>query len=88
MRELLFADDAALAAHCGESLQALLDRFAQPFRSFGLEISLKKTVTMHQRSSSSNCEISVDGSSLDSVDKLCNLGSTLTKNLDLSDEIA
>ena len=43
---------------------------------------------MHQGSSSLNFEINVDGNSLDSVDKFCYLGSTLTKNLDLSDKIA
>ena len=42
VRELLFADDAALVAHSGESLQTLLDRFAQSCRSFGLEIRLKE----------------------------------------------
>ena len=56
--------------------------------SFGLELSLKKTVTMRQGSSGWNSEINVDGNSLDSVDKFCYLGSTLTKNLDLNDEIA
>ena len=87
VRELLFADDAALVAHSAESLQRLLDRFLQSCRSFGLNISLKKTVTMHQGSAGSNSEINVDGSSLDSVDKLCYLGSTLAKNLDLNEEI-
>ena len=76
VREFLFADDAALVAHSGESLQKLLDRFAQSCKSFGLEISLKKTGTMHQGSPSSNSEINVDGNSLDSVDKFCYLGST------------
>ena len=80
--------DAALVAHSEESLQTLLDRFAQSCKSFGLEISLKKTVTMHQGSSGWNSEINVAGNSLDSVDKFCYLGSTLTKNLDLNDEIA
>ena len=42
---------------------------------------------MHQGSAGSNSEISVDGSSLHSVDKFCYLDSTLTKNLDLSVEI-
>ena len=88
VRELLFANDAALVAHGGESLQTLLDRFAQSRRSFGLEISWKKTVTIHQGSPSLNSESNVDRSSLDSVDKFCYLVSTLTKKLDLNDEIA
>ena len=88
VRELLFADDAALVAHSRESLQTLLDRFAQSCKCFGLEIGLKKTVTMHQGSSGSNSEITADGNSLESVDKFCYHGSTLTKNLDPNDEIA
>ena len=87
VRELLFADGAALFAHSAESLQRLLDRFSQSSRSFGLKISLKKTVTMYQGSAGSNSEMNVDGSSLDSVDKVCYLGSTLAKNLDLNEEI-
>ena len=88
VREPLFADDAAQVAHRPESLQRLLDRFSQSCRNFGLKISLKKTVTMHQGSAGSNSEINVDGSSLDSVDKFCYLGSMLAKNLDLNEEIA
>ena len=42
---------------------------------------------MHQGSAGSNSEINVDGSSLDSVDKFCYLGSTLAKNLDPNEEI-
>ena len=87
MHELLFADDAALVAHSTKSLQMLLDRFSQLCSSFGLKITLKKTVTMHQGSAGSNSEINVDGSSLDTVDKFCYFGSTLTKNLDLTEEI-
>ena len=87
VRELLFADDAALVAHSAESLQRLLDRFSQSCGSFELKISLKKTVTMHQGSAGSNSEVNVDGSSLDNVDKFCYLGSMLAKNLDLNEEI-
>ena len=43
---------------------------------------------MHQRSPSSNFEINVDGSSLDSVDTFCYLGSMLAKNFDLNNKIA
>ena len=46
VRELLFADDAALVAHSEESLQ----EFSESCKSFGLRISLKKTVIMHQGS--------------------------------------
>ena len=88
VRELLFADDVALVAHSEESLQRLLDKFSESCKSFGLRISLKKTVIMHQGSVGSNSEITLDRNSLSSVDKFCYLGSTITKNLDLNDEIS
>ena len=43
VREMLFADDAALTAHSAEALQRLVNRFAHACRAFGLTISLKKT---------------------------------------------
>ena len=88
VREPLFADDAALVAHSEESLQGLLDKFSESCKSFGLRISLKKTVIMHQGSVGSNSEIALDQNSLSSVDKFCYLGSPITKNLDLKNEIS
>lgn len=75
VRQLLFADDAALVSH-KESLQRLLDR------------SLKKTLIMYQGSAGFNSEITLDENRLSSVDNFCYLGSTLTKNLDLNNEIS
>ena len=46
--DLLFADDAALVAHCAKDLQILLDRFAASCAAFGLTISVSKTVVMCQ----------------------------------------
>ena len=88
VRELLFADDAALVAHSEELLQRLLDKFSESCKSFGLKISLKKTVIMHQVSVGSHSEITLDENSLSSVDKFCYLGSTIMKNLDLNNEIS
>ncbi|XP_063590370.1 uncharacterized protein LOC134767242 [Penaeus indicus] len=45
IRELLFADDAALAAHTEAGLQRLIDRFAAACAEFGLNISLKKMMS-------------------------------------------
>ena len=42
IREMLFADDAALVAHTEEALQRLITRFAEACNEFGLTISLKK----------------------------------------------
>ena len=48
LRELLFADDAALTSHSVADLQRLIDRFNHACIEFGLTISLKKTVVMAQ----------------------------------------
>ena len=41
IREMLFADDAALAATSEQALQCLVDRLSQACNGFGLEISFK-----------------------------------------------
>ena len=43
IRDMLFADDAAVATHTQSELQTLMDHFSQACRDFGLTISLKKT---------------------------------------------
>ena len=43
LREMLFADDAALTSHTEESLQQLINQFAHACKDFGLIISIKKT---------------------------------------------
>lgn len=48
VRELLFADDAALVAHTETALQHATSCFAEAAQLFGLEVSLKKTEVLHQ----------------------------------------
>ena len=48
IRDLLFADDAALVAHTSRALQKLTSCFAEAAQLFGLEVSLKKTEVLHQ----------------------------------------
>ena len=43
IRDMLFADDAAVATHTQEELQSLMDCFSQACKDFGLTIILKKT---------------------------------------------
>ena len=43
VRDFLFADDCALAAHSKEDLQCLADCFSTAVKAFGLTISIKKT---------------------------------------------
>ena len=48
IREMLFADDAALNSHTEEALQQLIDRFSHACKEFELTISIKKTNVMGQ----------------------------------------
>ena len=48
IRDMLFADDAAVTAHTEYDLQQLMDRFSNACRDFGLTISLKKTNVLGQ----------------------------------------
>ena len=48
VRDFLFADDCALAAHSEVDLQELADCFATAEKSFGLTVSIKKTEVLRQ----------------------------------------
>ena len=48
IRDILFADDAAVATHTQEELQSLMDCFSQACKDFGLTISVKKTNVLGQ----------------------------------------
>ena len=86
IRELHFADDAALAAHSEEALQRLIDRFAAACKKFGLTIRLKKTEVMCQDATNAP-SISIDEFTLAVVDKFTYLGLTISSNLSLDSEL-
>ena len=48
IRDMLFADYAAVATHTQEELQLLVDCFSHACKDFGLTISLKKTNVLGQ----------------------------------------
>ena len=48
IRDMLFADDDAVATHTQEELQSLMDCFSQASKDFGLTFSLKKTNVLGQ----------------------------------------
>lgn len=48
IRDLLFADDAALVAHTEQALRRITTCFADAVQLFGLEVSLKKTEVLYQ----------------------------------------
>ena len=86
IRELLFADDAALCSHSEVGLQRLVDTFSAACKEFGLTISLKKTQIMTQNVTA-NPNITIDGHALDLVDDFTYLGSCMTSHPSLDLEI-
>ena len=85
IRDVLFADDAALAAHTEDELQRLIDRFAKACDEFGLTISLKKTNVMAQDADPPH--ISINNYELEVVSDFTYLGSTITDNFSLDVEL-
>ena len=87
VREMLFADDAALVSHTEGGLQDLIDRFSSACDAFGLTISIKKTEVMAQNASSAPT-ISIGDKNLACVDNFTYLGSTISSNASLEAEIS
>lgn len=86
VREMLFADDAALVAHTKEALQHLMNKFSHACKEFGLTISLKKTNVMCQGVEETP-SIVIDDHSLEVVDSFTYLGATISKDLSVNNEI-
>ena len=80
VRDLLFADDAAVTTHTVQELQMLIDRFSQAWKGFGLIISLKKTNVLVQGVETPPVT-TIDNYVLGVVHQSTYLGSTITKNL-------
>ena len=91
MRELLFADDSALVAHSAKEMQKILDAFSNASKKFGLKINIKKTdvlcctnpILQEPREE----DIIIDGNKLNSVLELTYLGSTISSDGCIEDEI-
>ena len=86
IRDMLFADDAAVATHSERQLQSLMDRFSQACKDFGLTMSLKKTEVLAQ-DTDNQPKISVDDYELKAVNQFTYLGSTISSNISLDAEI-
>ena len=86
IRDMLFADDAAVATHDQAELQSLMDRFSEACKDFSLTISLKKTEVLAQ-GTETEPNITIDDYRLENVDKFTYLGSTICSNLSLDSEI-
>ena len=86
VREMLFADDAAVISHTEEGLQTLINQFTSACKEFGLTISIKKTEVMGQNVTEPPT-IQIDSKALEVSDHFTYLGSTISSNLSLDHEI-
>ena len=89
MRELLFAGDSALVVHSAEEMQKIVDAFSDASKKFGLKINIKKTEVLYQPNSTRTREedIMVDRNKLNYVLGFTYLGSTISNNGCIDDEI-
>lgn len=103
IRDLLFADDAALVATSLVEAQQLVDRFSAACKAFGLTISIKKTEVIHQPCPTPKqvkgvkqkppvhnfpeTPLQVDGKNLKYVRTFTYLGSIVNSSASLDDEI-
>nr|VZI19294.1 unnamed protein product [Spirometra erinaceieuropaei] len=94
VHELLFADDCALNTTSEEEMQRSMDLFSAACENFGLVINTQKTVVMHQPPPNSATvpnappQINVNGTQLQVVENFPYLGSTLSRNTKIDDEVA
>ena len=86
IKEMLFADDAALVTHFKVTLQELISCFVHICTDIGLTISVKKTNLMGQdiRNAPS---IPVSDQKLEAVEELIDLTSTESKTMSLAAEL-
>ncbi|VDM01564.1 unnamed protein product [Schistocephalus solidus] len=88
---LLFADNCALNTGTEEVMQRSTDLFAPGCADFGLTINTAKTVVMHQPPASTEYNaprINVNGAQLKNVQSFAYLGTTMSHNTRIDDEVA
>nr|VZI30022.1 unnamed protein product [Spirometra erinaceieuropaei] len=94
VHELLFADDCALNTTSEEEMQRSMDLFSAACENFSLVINTQKTVVMHlppfKSATTPNAppQISVNGTQLQVGANFPYLGSTLSRNTKIDDEVA
>ena len=91
VRELVYADDYALMAHTQADAHQLFSRFLNASTRFGLTVSLRKTEVMLQpvnRLTSLPPVIIAGETALPAVEKFCYLGSTLSSDVNIDNDIS
>nr|VZI44325.1 unnamed protein product [Spirometra erinaceieuropaei] len=93
VHELLFADDCALNTTSEEEMQRSMDLFSVACENFGLVISTQKTVVMYQPPPNTATppnalpQIRVNGTQPKVAENFPYLGSTLSRNTNIDDEV-
>nr|VZI17388.1 unnamed protein product [Spirometra erinaceieuropaei] len=93
VHELLFADDCALNTTSEAEMQRSMNLFSAACENFGLVINTQKTVVMHQPPTNSATaanapQINVNETQMQVVENFPYLGSTLSRNTEIDDEVA
>nr|VZI09470.1 unnamed protein product [Spirometra erinaceieuropaei] len=93
IHKLLFADDCALNTTSEAEMQRSMDLFSAACENFGLVINTQETVVMHQPPPNSATapnapHINVNGTQLQVVENFPYLGSTLSRNTKIDDEVS
>ena len=83
---MLFTDNAAVMTHTQQELQALMDHFSQTYKDFRPTISLTKSSVLGQDTMELPV-ITINDYELDVIEQFTYLGSTITDNLSLDNEI-
>ena len=89
-RDFLFADDCALNASNEADMQKSMNLFSRACEDFGLTISTKKTEVLHQPAPGvpySEPHITVNDVRLAATEKFTYLGSTISRNVNIDDEV-
>ncbi|VDM01250.1 unnamed protein product [Schistocephalus solidus] len=90
VHDLLFADDCALNTVTEEDMQRSMDLLDTGCADFGLTIRTANMVVMHQPPPSAEYNaprINVNGAILKNVETFAYLGSTLSRNTRIGDEV-
>ena len=90
IRDFVFADDCALAAHSESKLQCLATCFSSAAKAFDLTVSIQKSVVMYQPAPATcgtEPSISIDDPTLKNVESFTYLGSCLSSDASLDKEI-
>ena len=88
--DLLFADDCGLNATSETEMQRSVNIFSEACNNFGLTISTKKTEMMHQPAPGKpyiEPNITINGQRLNAVYRFTYLGSTLSTNVVIDEEV-